>query len=130
MILIEIIDYKGTSIKFYNGIDFDVLKKHAKDGSNGFIFCFMDSWKKEVNKHNRENKINSLIEGSNYEDFKWEDINNNYISIYQTDGIGLELLYQTVRDKVLRGHLPDSPYLSIQGVNKGAWKIQVGKSND
>lgn len=130
MILIEIMSYKGTNIEFYNGIDFDVLKNHAKDGSDGFIFCFMDSWKKEVNKHNRENKINSLFEGSNYEDFKWEDINNNYISIYQTDGIGLELLYQTVRDKVLRGHLPDSPYLPIKGLYKGAWKIEVGKSND
>lgn len=130
MTLIEVMNYKGTSINFYKGVDFNILMKHPKDGSKGFIFCFMESWIKEVQSYNRNNKIKSVIENSNYSDFDWNDINNNFIAIYQADGIDMDLLYQTIRDKVIRGHLPDSPYIPVAGIGRGGWKIEIGKSDD
>ena len=137
MTLIEEIEQKGTNIRFYNGVDFDILMKHSKDGSEGFIFCFMDSWVKEVQQYNRDNKLKSVINNTEYSDFDWDNINNNYICIYQTDGIGIDLLYQAIREKVITNHIPTSPYLSITESNDygivnsgGAWKIEVGKSDD
>lgn len=130
MTLIETMNYKGTKIEFYDGVDFNTLINHAKDGSEGFIFCFMDSWIKEVKTYNRNNKLNSIIENTDYSDFDWGDINNDFVAIYQADGIGIELLYQTIRDKVIRGHLPDKPYIPISGYTKGGWRIGVGKSDD
>jgi len=137
MTLIEKVEYKGIDVKFYNGVDFDFLLKHPKDGSKGFIYCFMDSWITEVKSYNRNNKLKSIIENKEYSDFEWESINNNYIAIYQADGIDIYLLYRTIRDKVLNEHLPTSPYLSIVecddiGVvnSGGAWKIEVGKIGD
>jgi len=136
MILIEEVDYKGTSVKFYNGVDFDLLLSHAKDGSDGFIYCFMDSWLKEVKSYNRNNKLKSIIDGVEYSDFEWESINNDYVAIYQADGIDINLLYQSIREKVLKNHLPKSTYLNITEFNDsniinvgGAWKIEVGKSD-
>ena len=136
MILIEEVDYKGTSVKFYNGVDFDLLLSHAKDGSDGFIYCFMDSWLKEVKSYNRNNKLKSIIDGVEYSDFEWESINNDYVAIYQADGIDINLLYQSIREKVLQNHLPKSTYLNITEFNDsniinvgGAWKIEVGKSD-
>lgn len=137
MTLIEKVEYKGTDVRFYNGVDFDFLINHPKDGANGFIYCFMDSWVKEVKSYNRENKLKSLIDNKEYCEFDWDSINNNYIAIYQADGIDIDILYKSIRDKVLKDHLPTSPYLSVAVCNDmgilnsgGAWKIEVGKSDD
>lgn len=135
MILIEEVDYKGTNVRFYNGVDFDILMKHAKDGSDGFIYCFMNSWEKEVQSYNRNNKLKSIIEDKDYSDFEWESIDNNYVAIYQADGIDIELLYRTIRDKVLQNYLSTSSYLHITSLDRGsivnsggAWKIEVSKN--
>lgn len=136
MTLIEEVDYKGTSVKFYSGVDFDKLLTHPKDGSDGFIYCFMNSWVKEVQSYNRNNKLKSIIENKDYSDFEWESIDNNYVAIYQADGIDIDLLYKTIRDKVLQNYLPTSSYLHITETSEsniinggGAWKVEVGKSD-
>jgi hypothetical protein len=141
MILIEEVEYRGTSVRFYNGVDFDILLNHSKDGSDGFIYCFMDSWIKEVKSYNRNNKLKSIIDSTEYSDFEWESINNDYVAIYQADGIDINLLYQAIREKVIQNNLPVSPYISIAEVNGsniintniinngGAWKIEIGKSD-
>lgn len=137
MTLIEEIEQKGVNVRFYNGVDFDVLINHSKDGSDGFIYCFMDSWIKEVQQYNRDNKIKSVINNTEYSDFDWDNINNNYICIYQADGIDIDILYQAIREKVISNHRPTAPYLQLtecndNGVVKsgGAWKIEVRKSDD
>ena len=56
MILIDEIGVNNSSFKFYNGVDFDILIKHSKDGSDGFIFCFIDNWIKELKSYNRQRK--------------------------------------------------------------------------
>ncbi len=138
MILIEQLLYEGSNIKFYRDIDFDVLINHSKDGSDGFIFCFINNWVKEIKSYNRNNKLKSLISNTNYSDFDWEDINNDYICIYQADGISIETLYESIRNKVVKeNHLPKSPYLQITEFNDkgilnsgGAWKIKSEKSEN
>lgn len=138
MTLIEEIQYKGTNVRFYRNIDFDILLNHDKEGSDGFIYCFIDNWVKEIQSYNRNNKLKSVIENTDYADFDWDDINNNYICIYQADGIGIDLLYETIRNKVIKdNHLPKSPYLQLTEYNDngivssgGAWKVEVRKNDD
>lgn len=135
MILIEQIYSDGLNFRFYNGVEFDALINHAKDGSEGFIFCFVDSYIKEVKSYNRNNKLKSIIEDKTYSKFKWESINNDFIAIYQTDGIGIDILYKCIRERVINNNIPKSPYLHVtemddKGTIKsgGAWKVEMSKN--
>ncbi len=124
MILIEEVSFQDNLIKFYNGVDFDILIKHSKDGSDGHIYCFIENWKVEVSSYNRDNKLKSIIHGNDYEKFQWDSINNDFISIYQTDGIGYDVVYKAVRNKINNNQLPDKPWIPINGISTGAWKIK------
>ena len=126
MILIDEITVDNVNVKFYEGMDFDLLLNHAKDGSNGFIFCFINNWVSEVKSYNRQRKLSSVVDDIEYEEFEWEEINNNFISVYQTEGI--PDVYQTIRKKVERKQFDSRSW--IGGMSTGAWKIQVGKSDD
>lgn len=115
MILIDETNIEGIDVKFYNGIDFDVVVNHPNDGSNGFIYFFIDNWVEEIKKHRRNNKIDSIIENSKI--FDPEDIENNYIAVYQTSGYTSEV-YKTIREKVERKILTNFPWLPIAGITK------------
>jgi hypothetical protein len=128
MILIDEIIVDNMNIKFYEGMDFDLLLNHAKDGSNGFIFCFINNWVTEVKSYNRQRKLSSVVDNIKYEEFEWEKIDNNFISIYQTEGMGISEVYQTIRKKVERKQFDSKPW--IGGMSTGAWKIQLSKSDD
>jgi hypothetical protein len=128
MILIDEITVDNVNVKFYEGMDFDLLLNHAKDGSNGFIFCFIKNWLTEVKSYNRQRKLSSVVDDIDYEEFEWEKIDNNFISVYQTEGMGTHDVYQTIRKKVERKQFDSRPW--IGGMSTGAWKIQVGKSDD
>ena len=129
MTLLESMNIDNNNILFYEGVDFDILQKHPKDGSKGFIVCFLENWVKEVKKYNRNNKIKSVLNHLEYSDFDWENINNNFICIYQTDGIGVSEIYKVIRKKFINKQLPESPWIPVSGID-GAWKIQIGKSDD
>jgi hypothetical protein len=116
-------EYEGTIVKFYNGVDFDKLIKHPKDGKEGFIFCFIENWVKEVKSYNRELKLESIVNNSEFNEFKWDLLENNYISVYQTSGIGIDVVYETIRCKLEKSQFPDQPWVPIAGVSNGAWKI-------
>ena len=115
MILIDETNVDGIDVKFYNGIDFDVVVNHPSDGSKGFIYFFIDNWIEEIKKHKRNNKIDSIIENSKI--FDPEDIENNYIAVYQTSGYTSEV-YKTIREKVERNILTNFPWLPIAGITK------------
>ncbi len=129
MILIESVNIDNKQIKFYEGVDFDMLINHAKDGSEGFIVCFLENWVNEVKTYNRNNKIKSVITKEEYSDFEWENINNDFICIYQTDGIGVNEIYRVIRNKFINKQLPETPWIPVSGID-GAWKIEIGKSYD
>jgi hypothetical protein len=123
MILIEEMFIDNIKVQFFNGIDFNIIMKHSKNGSDGFIFCFSDIWISEVKKWERESKIDSVIENIDFEKFKSQDIENNYVAIYQLDGIECDVLYKVIREKVINKNFPEHPWIPISGVDKGAWKI-------
>ena len=99
MILISEDLLDGVNVKYYDGIDLKIAQEHPKDGSNGFIFCFVDKWVSEVKKHNRESKIDNILSDSEVIDFDMDSINNNYICIYQTDG-NLKPVYEAIKGNI------------------------------
>jgi hypothetical protein len=123
MILIEEMFIDNIKVQFFNGIDFNKIIKHSKDGSDGFIFCFIDNWINEVKKWERESKIDSVIENIDFDKFKSQDIENNHVAIYQLDGIECDVLYKVIREKVINKNFPEHPWIPIAGLDKGAWKI-------
>jgi hypothetical protein len=123
MILIDEIIVDNVNIKFYEGMDFDLLLNHNRDGSDGFIFCFIESWVNEVKSYNRQRKVVSLVDNTNYEEFEWEEINNNYISVYQTEGMDIHSVYEAIRSKVERKQLEQRPWEPVRGIMTGAWNL-------
>lgn len=123
MILIDEIIVDNINIKFYEGMDFDLLLNHSRDGSDGFIFCFIENWVNEVKSYNRQRKLTSVVDGVNYEEFEWEEINNNYISVYQTEGMDIHSVYEAIRSKVERKQFEHKPWVPVRGVMTGAWNL-------
>jgi hypothetical protein len=129
MILIDKIIIDNIKVEFYEGMDVDKLLNHPKDGSNGFIYCFIDNWISEIKRYNRQRKISSVIDGVLYEEFEWDNINNNYICIYQTEGMLIKDVYETIRKKVEVNQFPNQPWITKGILGKGAIKIENRKSN-
>ena len=129
MNLIEEITVDDKKVKFYEGIDFDIVMKHPKDGSSGFIFCFIENWVTEVKKWERNSKIKSVIDDHIFEKFKSKNIENNYVAIYQLEGVGFESLFKVIREKVINKNFPEHPWIPL-GLKKGAWKITNSKNSN
>jgi hypothetical protein len=123
MTLIEEIFIDDMSVKFYEGIDFDIVMKHPKDGGSGFIFCFIDNWVSEVKKWERNSKIDSVVSDKYFEKFQSQNIENNYVAIYQLDGVEIDVLFKVIKDKVINKNFPEHPWIPISGIDKGAWNI-------
>lgn len=123
MILIDEIIVENVNIKFYDGIDFDLLLNHSKDGSDGFIFCFINNWVTEVKSYNRQRKLTSVVDDISYEEFDWEKIDNNYISVYQTEGVGVSSVYQVIRSKVERNQFEHKQWVPVDSILTGAWNL-------
>jgi hypothetical protein len=109
-------------ISYYEGIDFNLINNHPKDGSKGMIIFFIHNWYKELKKWQRENKINQII-NDEINNIDIDDINNNYIAIYQAENIGIEILYETIKSKIEKGNFPNQPWIPIGGIDRGGWKI-------
>jgi hypothetical protein len=101
MTLIEKIVSNDVDFNFYNGIDFNQLMNHPKDGSKGFIFCFIDNWVKEVKSWERNSKIDSVLKNELIKKFNIDQIENNYIAIYQLEGTKPGVLFNIIRDKII-----------------------------
>jgi hypothetical protein len=112
----------NIEISYYNGIDFFKLNNHPKDGSKGMLIFFVENWQKEVKKWHRENKINQII-GNSLIEINIDNINNNFVAIYQAENIGIEILYETIKSKIERGNFPNQPWIPIHGIDRGTWKI-------
>jgi hypothetical protein len=91
---------------------------HPKDGSNGFIFCFIDSWIKEVNSWERDSKIDSVLTNELFKKFNNQDIENNYVAIYQLVGMELNTLFQIIKEKVINKNFPEHPWIPIFRIDK------------
>ena len=101
MILIDSANKNGIDILFYDGIDIDKIVNHPKDGSNGLIVCYIDGYARHMTSIKRESKIDSILNDSKYEPFDLADIENNWIIIYETSGIGIKQLHLLIKEKLV-----------------------------
>jgi hypothetical protein len=123
MNLIESIIVDGSEFSFYNGIDFDIVMSHPDDGSKGFIFCFIENWIDEVKIWKRQSKLDSVLNNKLIEDFNSKKIENNYLAIYQLQGTEPGVLFEIIKEKVIKKNFPEHPWIPISGMEKGAWRI-------
>jgi hypothetical protein len=119
----------NLEIKYYEGIDFDIVKEHPKDGSNGMLIFLIFSWKKEVNKWKRNSLISELLDEKKPDKWDLSNIDNNFISIYQSEGIPIDILFETIKGKIERGQFINQTWTPITSIDKGAWKINTKKSD-
>lgn len=99
MTLIEEIIISGDNFKFYDGLDIDTILKHPKDGSNGFILCFVKNFEDVLKSYNRNSKISTLIDGTEFLKIKHKHIKNQFAIIYQSYKT-IEL-YNIIKNKVI-----------------------------
>ena len=95
MTLFDEFDINGDIVRFYDGIDYEFVRNYDK---KEFIVIFIEDWAKEQISFIREAKINSLFDDKEYQTL--EDVNNNYIAIYQTSGY-LEIVAESIKKKLL-----------------------------
>lgn len=95
MTLFDEFNINGDIVRFYDGIDYEFVRNYDK---KEFIVIFIEDWTKEQISFVREAKINSLFDDKEYQTL--EDINNNYIVIYQTSGY-LEIVAESIKKKLL-----------------------------
>ena len=122
MILISEELIQNTNVQYYKGIDFNVAQENPKDGSGGFLFFFVDKWVDEVKKYTRESKIDNIIDSKPIKDFDMEQLNNDYICIYQTDG-NFEVIYESIKNNM--NNIIHRPWSAIGNTEIG--KIPTNK---
>ena len=122
MILISEELIQNTNVQYYKGIDSNVAQEHPKDGSGGFLFFFVDKWVDEVKKYTRESKIDNIIDSKPIKDFDMEQLNNDYICIYQTDG-NFEVIYESIKNNM--NNIIHRPWSAIGNTEIG--KIPTNK---
>ncbi len=106
MILIESEVINNSMFHFYNGIDFELVQNHPRDGSSGFLVFLVDSFLKEIKSHNRDKKLNSVISNNEFIPFdiisNYSQIDNEFIAIYQYEEVGFNTMLDVVKKKVKR----------------------------
>lgn len=113
MILVdEYIDEKfGVMMRYYFGIDFKRVLNHPKDGSDGMMFCFIESFEKSQKSFERELKIDHLLDGLDIDTIN-KEIDNSYIFIYQT-GEYQEQVYLAIKRKMVESIDSKYPWIPV-----------------
>lgn len=124
MTLIDDITVNGYNFKFFDGIDFNLIKNHPKDGSAGFYIFFIEDWMKEVTIYNRDSKIESVLNNSIYIKFNHLYIDNNFISLYQTSGVNVLNIYKVVRDSIINRIFGEEPWIPVTGITTGDFSVK------
>lgn len=117
MILIDSANKNGIDILFYDGIDIKRIINHPKDGSSGLIVCYIDGYARHMTGIKRESKIDSILNDSKYEPFDIADIENDWIIMYETSGIGIEALHLLIKGKIVEDISP------LYGKIKNSWGV-------
>ena len=100
MILLDEIEVEKVAVRFWEGIDIEKISKHPKDGSEGLMIVLFDSLKQERIEH----KIYSILEDTEIDiDEFITNIDNNYVTLYQTNGFTDELI-SVIKNKFITHH--------------------------
>jgi len=97
MILIEELKIDYKTVRFYDGIDFEMIYNHR---GNEFLIFFIKSWKEEIIKWERDSKLNTLLNNKDYTDFDVHNMENNYVSIYQV-GDNIDVVLDVVKKRII-----------------------------
>jgi hypothetical protein len=110
MIFLSEIKIENIVVKFWSGIDHDKITKHSKDGKDGFMIIFIDDVELERKRFQRNRKISKILgkEDLNFEEII-DNIDNKYISLYQSKGLENDLM-----DILIRKFKETYEYQSIQ----------------
>lgn len=92
----------GKKIYFYQEIDIDFAKSHPKDGTGGLICFFVKNIKNEINKFNRNVKLDSILNDKSPEKFNFNLLQNQFVTIFQTDDLPIVDVYLSVRDRYIK----------------------------
>jgi hypothetical protein len=123
MNLIESIKINNENYRFYDGVDIDIIMKHPKDGSQGHIYCFFESFITEVKNWERASKINCVLLNEIPKKFNFDEIENDYVSLYQNCGVSTYELFKIVKNKIVKGQIINKDWIPISGLDKGGWNI-------
>lgn len=97
MILIEEFKIEYQTVRFYDGIDFEMIHNHR---GNEFLIFFIKSWKGEIIKWERDSKLNTLLDNKDYKDIDVHNMENNYVSIYQV-GDNIDNILDVVKKRII-----------------------------
>jgi len=104
--LIEKIEIDGTEVYFYDGIDFDLIRRHKKE--DGFLIFFVDRYIDAIKAWERQNRIDCVLEGKDPEEFSSDEFQNDSIAIYQTSGCLMQV-YEAIKGKLIGPSKPWNP---------------------
>jgi len=110
--LIEKINHMNYDIYFYDGIDFEMIRKH-NDDSGEFLIFFIKSWKDEVIKYRRDKKIKNILYDID-DKFDPDLIEKNTVAIYLTNGYVMET-YKSIKEKIILKSNYDPLYRDFKG---------------
>jgi hypothetical protein len=97
MTLIEEFQIEYQTVKFYEGIDFEMIHNYKE---KDFLIFFINSWKEEIIKWKRDSKLNTLLYNDDYSCFDVHNIENNFVSIYQV-GDNLSVVIDVVKKRII-----------------------------
>lgn len=100
MTLIEKEIINGRLCLYYDGIDFEMIRNHPKDGSNGFVVFLVESFINEIKNHNRHRKINSILQKEEFVPFDTDEMAHDFVGIYQYEGVGLKTMLSVVKKQM------------------------------
>ena len=100
MKLIEQEVINGRICRYYDGIDFDIVKSHARDGSDGLIVCLIESFIKEIKNLNRDRRIKSILQNESFNPFDTDEMTHDFVGIYQYEGVGFDTMFNIVRKQI------------------------------
>lgn len=106
-------DELGKPMRYYFGIDFKKVISHPKDGSDGMMFCFVESFIESQKSFQRELKIDHLLDNTEIDIDK--EIDNTYVFVYQT-GEYQEQVYLAIKKKMMEGRKYEHPWVSVSGI--------------
>ncbi len=100
MRLIEEEIINGRICRYYQGIDFEMIKSHPKDGSGGFIVFLVESFMSEIKNHNRDRKLKSLLQNNDFIPVDTDEMLHDFVGIYQYEGIGFKTILSIVKKQI------------------------------
>ena len=97
MTLIEELKIDNLNVRFYDGIDFEMIKNHR---GNDYLIFFIKSWKCEIKKWERDIKLNKILYDKENNEFDVHNMSNDFISIYQV-GDDLFSIVDVVKKRII-----------------------------